>query len=533
MRVALLAVAFLGAGLLVYAPALDGAFLSDDQHYVQDNPYIQDLTPANLWAVLDPTSVVSVKVENYAPVHLLLHALEWQLFADSTRGYHVVNVVCHALASLLLVLLFQRSGVPPPAAALAGALFLVHPANVEAVAWISQLKTSSSLALSLAALLAHPRRPGWGAVWFALALLAKPTAAFALPVVAVLGWVRRDDQDGPWHWGWVAGWLAILAVFAVAEFAAFAQTAGQAPALYPELDVRIRTTFAIGLRYLAMAASSYGLSTFHEPPAADSPIDPWWLASLPMLALLGWRTITALRGRREEAAYWVWAAAAFGPICGVIPLPFPMADRYLYFILPGLLGGVLLMGGGALAGLSAAGRRRGLALALAVTLGLLGVFVARTYQRAHVWRAAHFFMADAERNYPDGAAAKTRQAHRAAAEGDVEGAVRALRAARARGYNRLDHLLADPAYRPLMGDPRFRALMFEMANEWLERLSRNDDPSQDELRVIAQAQIVLDDLPAAERAMERALRVGGPVNDKVRSELEEIRRQMRLRGIRP
>ena len=50
--------AFFGLLLFLYAPALDGCFISDDDHYVKRNVYIQDPTGDNLVAILDPTSVV-------------------------------------------------------------------------------------------------------------------------------------------------------------------------------------------------------------------------------------------------------------------------------------------------------------------------------------------------------------------------------------------------------------------------------------------------------------------------------------------
>jgi hypothetical protein len=52
------------------------------------------------------------------------------------------------VASLLLVPLLLRSGIPRAGAVGGAVFFLLHPANVEAVAWISQLKSSSSMVLS-------------------------------------------------------------------------------------------------------------------------------------------------------------------------------------------------------------------------------------------------------------------------------------------------------------------------------------------------------------------------------------------------
>ncbi len=529
--------AFLVTALVVYRPALDGAFISDDEHYVQRNVYVHDLTVDNLIAILDPTSVLAVVVENYAPVHVLLHALEWQVFGPEVRGYHVVNVVLHAVAAFLLVVLFRRAGISAVAAAFGGAFFLVHPANVEAVAWISQLKTSSAMVLCLGAVLLHPRRPGWGAILFALSLLAKPTAAVALFGVAALGMAREPERTGAplvesWRWPWLAGWAAILVLFAIAEFAAFGQTAGQAPPLYAELDTRIRSVFAIALRYLVMAVSSLGLSAFHEPEAAESFLDPWWIGSLVVLGLLGWRATVSLLGRRTEAVFWLWAVVSFAPICGAIPLPFPMADRYLYFILPGLIGGVLLAAPQTLARVLGAELPDRFWLGVRIAAALWIVFFAwRSFDRAHVWQTAYSVMADVERNYPEGTAAKTRQATRAAAVGDADTAVALLRGAHARGYNRLDHLLHE-SYARIAEAPSFQALKREWAREWIERLTRDESPSQLELRPVAQAHVVLGDLSAARRATLLAIEIGGPITAELEEDLDKLDRAIRFSALR-
>ena len=105
---ALLFVAFLLGALVIYSPALDGSFISDDEHYVLRNVYVHDLTAENLIAILDPTSVLAVVVENYAPVHVLLHALEWEVFGPAVRGYHVVNVIVHVFFAHDVAALSER-----------------------------------------------------------------------------------------------------------------------------------------------------------------------------------------------------------------------------------------------------------------------------------------------------------------------------------------------------------------------------------------------------------------------------------------
>jgi tetratricopeptide (TPR) repeat protein len=173
---------------------------------------------------------------------------------------------------------------------------------------------------------------------------------------------------------------------------------------------------------------------------------------------------------------------------------------------------------------SAAGK-----VAIGLTVLLIALFALRSNERARVWRLPEFMMADAELHYPEGAAAQTRKAKRAALMGDIDAAVTALRAAHARGYNRLDHLLGEPAYARFQGDPGFRALLDELATEWLDRLEGNPSPSQLELRVVAQAHIVLEDLPAAIRAIERALELEGPITADLEGDLEALKRSQRIR----
>jgi hypothetical protein len=403
----LLAFAFFGAAFFVYAPALDGPFVSDDLHYVATNPYVHGLSGANVAALLDPTGPATVLVVNYSPLQLLVHATVWEIFGDATRAHHVVNVALHALGSLLLVALLGAAGVGHRASILGGALFLLNPANVEAVAWISQLKTSLAMVLSLAALLLWPRRPGASTIAFTLALLAKATAAYALPVAALIDWARQRRVRP----AWLGAWTLVLAAYALVEFATHNRT-GAAEVLHEDPVVLARSILAFVGRYLAMATTGLGVSAFHEPEPTLSWLDPWWLLGILAVLAIGARTLWALAQRREEAAWWAWAAVSFLPVSQIFPFLHPLADRYLYFILPGLIGGVLLAAPQVGAWLSArSGRPQPSAaagVALALGAGLALVFAYQSHARAEIWASPARIAADAASHYPDVAAGRCR-----------------------------------------------------------------------------------------------------------------------------
>jgi hypothetical protein len=518
VRFAVLFAAFAALALAVLSPALRGPFVSDDLEAVPNNPYVTDFSLEVLPDVLDPRGEPVAITENYTPVHLLVHAAAWRLFGADVTGHHVLNVLLHALAAALLAPLLRRSGVPWPAALGGSLFFLLHPANVEAAAWISQVKSTASVSFAVLALLALERRPALGTLFFALALLAKPTSAFALPVAAVFTWSRLRGELAKRSFRWLGVWAALFAVYAAVEMVAFTHAVSGVAPIDPDPFVRLRTSVGFVARYFVMATTSLGVSAFHQPDPARSLADPSWLVGLALLGVFGARTFATLRARREEAAYWVWAATAFLPVAQVWPFLFPLADRYVYPILPGLIGGFLLWGL-PLATRLLARLPRLAPVAAVLALGVLAVFAARSHARARLWAVPALLAADSAAHYPEGVNAQLLRATRAMQVGDHAAATAALRAAAARGYERFDQLLANPIYAPLQGHPAFNAVIADMAGRWVARLGVLPDPAQSELLSLAVAHRLRGDREEARRAALRGLARGGPLGVALEHEL--------------
>jgi hypothetical protein len=516
--------------LAVYRPALNGEFLSDDMEVIVKNPFVGALTLENFAAIVDIRSTEKSFTGNYAPIAELLTALERHFFGDRVFPYHVVNVLFHALNSVLLVAWLRSSRLPPAGALLGGLLFALHPANVEAVAWMSQLKTDAALALSLAALLAFRPAPFAGTLLFAAALLTKASALFALPTAAALVWARRGGPGGgARHWAWVAVWALIFGLYTIPEFPSFAQFGEVEVKPYPDAAVHLRSIAAFGSRYLVMAATSYGLSIFHQPEPAHSILDPWWLAALPAAALFLWRIAVVLRRRSEEAAYWVAAAAGYAPISQVFPFLFPMGDRYLYFVLPGLIGGSLFLASEVRQRLAAVGGAPLLSAraisraAIACSLALAAFFGVRSAERAGVWRNETYLLLDAERHYPDGGPANLLRARRAAQTGDVNGAIEALRRAEENGFANFMNLPNDRALAPIARTQAFYDFVGGMAGRWIERSRGWSHLNQAQYHLLAHAHMLRDEIPEAKTALEKAIAAGGPQEAVLRSELAQLR----------
>ena len=536
-RLLLLFAVFATLESFVLAPTLQLPMFSDDVVYIEQNHYVQGLSIAKVVAILDPFGEPARNTTNYAPVHLLAHAVEWSLWGRQVVGYHVVNVLLHALTSTLLVALLVSRGLAFGTGALAGLLFLLHAANVEAVAWIFQLKTILALGLAIAALWAHPRRPRLGLVLFALALLCKASALFAIPVAAGWTWLAGADR-AVWQrrQHWLVGWVLVALAYAVPQLIVFRRAGELSASLHPELLVTARTLVAIGARYLTLAFTGEGVSPFHEPPPALSWLDPWWLAGCLLGGLLAWRLVVALRQGREEAAWWLWAVAGYVPISQILPFLYPMADRYLYFILPGLIGGTIFSIRDDLWPRVAAAARpvfsrlpSGLSPARAAAVAASGLAVAFGFQghaQARIWRSPETIMLRVAVRYPDGMTAHLMRARKAALQGDAARTASELRGAAARGFDGFMDLQEDSDFAPILAAPEIDAVMREIAADWIQTTGSRSNLTYYDHYWLARAHLIRGELAEASADYEAALRLGGESNEKIQAELRTLRDYM-------
>jgi hypothetical protein len=519
-------VAFAAIALVLYRPALGGPLVFDDVVYL-GSPYVQALDREHVAAILDPSGQAKYFASgNYAPVHLLAHAVELRLFGNDVTPFHVVNVLLHATNAALLVALLASSGVPGLAAALGGGCFLVHPANVEAVAWMTQLKSVLALALCLLALLALRRRPALASLLLVLALLTKAHAVFALPMAATLVFVRWGEGGyGRRHALWLAVWAAAFALYTPLQVDVFAQTTSAFETAAPGAAEMLRGALANAGRYFAMAATGYGVAAFHEPPPTRSWLDPWLLLALALGSLLAARAVFTLRARRLEAVFWVGAVAAWVPVSQLFSFVSPVGDRYLYFMLPGLIGGV------AHASIALGERIPRLAkpplptVAALLVAAYLVPLSLHAYRRAFLWTDTNRLLVDSATQYPDGSVAAYLSARRAALDGDAAGAVAALRRSAELELSRTQMAFYDPYFAKLKSDPAFQAFVREVARRYLE-LGRQLD-NQAWLQTAAGFQVQLGDWDAAVDSMERAVRFGGPAGPQLLGELEALRQARR------
>jgi tetratricopeptide (TPR) repeat protein len=202
------------ATVLAYWPAMHGTCLWDDNDHIFNNQTLCSLH--GLWQIwFQPGATCQ-----YYPMAFTGFWAGYQIWGLNPLGYHLLNVLMHCLAALMLWQVLARLKLK--GAFLAGAIFALHPVCVMTAAWMTELKNTLSAVLALAAAWAYlrfahlgvyettetdgvvPNKPGANSWWFyalslglfQLALFAKTAVSF-LPVSLLLAtWWRRERLRG-------------------------------------------------------------------------------------------------------------------------------------------------------------------------------------------------------------------------------------------------------------------------------------------------------------------------------------------------
>ncbi|MFQ5734434.1 MAG: hypothetical protein ACE5KM_21060, partial [Planctomycetaceae bacterium] len=96
--------AILGLLFVLYAPVVGFDFLNwDDGWYVTNNELIRSWSLENLYRVFTEPSV-----KNYAPLTTFSLLIDHTLWGDAAGGYHVTNLLLHAVNAVLVYALLWR-----------------------------------------------------------------------------------------------------------------------------------------------------------------------------------------------------------------------------------------------------------------------------------------------------------------------------------------------------------------------------------------------------------------------------------------
>ena len=207
--------AFLAVAL--FLPSVRHQFVYDDLETVVRHPLMHTVQTF-------PELVVSpywyATGNLYRPLTSLTLGIDWVVGNGSPVVSHVVNVLLHALVTVLVGLLAAR-WLPRLGAVTAATIFAIHPVHVEAVSTAvgraELLCAAMLLCLMLLASRTAPataRERAAAAILAALALASKETGVVAPALAFVAAWASPAQRAAAWRWA-VAALIGVVPMLLV------------------------------------------------------------------------------------------------------------------------------------------------------------------------------------------------------------------------------------------------------------------------------------------------------------------------------
>ena len=438
----------------LYANTLGNSFVWDDNANVLIPKRIAEIPGAfltDLWGT-------GGGGHYYRPMVGLFYNLTMTLFGNGPFGFHLVNIITHTSAVLMVYLIADRFfrgcsygkalPIPIPAGATA-LLFAAHPIHSESVAWMSGITDPSCSFFMLFSfycylLATDEGDSGSQRIYFLLSLgaffiatLCKEVGA-TLPLLIVLydfALRRQAAFSSPRRYLLRLLPFSLVAVLYLGlRWHALAGLAlgGQNQGLLLEnagagLDVTgyLINALPFFMQYLGKLLLPINLSVYYSFKPIASLLEPVGLFAI--LTVTGFALATWYALKRDRAIF-------FAMVFIVIPLLPALhfrstgltafADRYLY--LP-VFGYVLLL---VLIMARVADARHGLHKALmAACVVLFCLYSVGTFVRNGVWKNNHNLWADAEKKSPDAVFPRFCLAHTLKAEGKLSAAIEQYQAA--------------------------------------------------------------------------------------------------------
>jgi tetratricopeptide (TPR) repeat protein len=400
--------------LAVFSSALKNDFNVDDHFLVKLNPVIRTLNPAThlsspFW------SRWHVSSQYYRPLVTWSLALDRAIYGETPVGFHLTNILLHAVNAFLFFLLLRR--ISGDLIGIIGTLFFsLHPAQVESVVFIlgrTDLLCVLFLLLTacLYAQLSDPssrkRRRLFiiSLITFSLALFCKELAV-TFPAMALAIDLARS-RDKPWRLAIPERlrqflrrfplYLVIILVYLLIRYLVIGQLLGtptsiekswQNPLFGAVLGIRLLTAVNVAFRYLMLVIFPRHLSIDYGYDVI--PLVPSALSSdfvLPFLVLLSFAAVLFFLAWRRPASLFgaISLSGAYLLISHIFfPAPIIMAERFLYLPMIGLsalLATVLVM----IAEISAPASRR-THVSIILILMIIVPLTARSIIRISDWR---------------------------------------------------------------------------------------------------------------------------------------------------
>lgn len=341
------------ATVLAYANSLSGSFVFDDTKQIAGNPALHSwgnilrAFTSDVWSFQRGTLTADIPPPYYRPLFTAYLTVNYQIFGLWEPGWHLINLLVHCVATVLVYFLLQRLSGNQLIALLAALIFGLHPAHVESVSWISGIPDPLAALFYVPSFIWYVRYREAGepkffaasVAAFGLSVLCKETP-LVLPLVLATWELARAQQEK----SLIVRVKAIIpqmvpyaivgAAYLALRFSVLGRISWKHPFMARVPDSAIWMTVPyVFANYLKHLIAPFYLSLIYGTSFVSNAADPRFL--LPAAIVLALAGVLWVYRKRLSSRVWVAIALIVAPILPVLNLKvfhyeYIIQDRYLY-----------------------------------------------------------------------------------------------------------------------------------------------------------------------------------------------------------
>jgi protein O-mannosyl-transferase len=319
---------------VAYGRALAGPFVYDDLDQVVNNPNLGSWAGFVARFLERPVELTNGLMGHggvtYRPVFWLSLFLDHRIWGMRAAGYHLTNLIVHAINGNLAFLLLRRLRVPVLLAGSVCLLWLLLPINAEVVAWVSGRAYALCLLFILLTLILGLRVLQKGGIAIAggcffttaLALLSHESGVLVAPLFLLVAYAAGELRLAHSLWVPLGAMLAAVAGWWGVERALHVASATRFGSVWPAGE--------FFWRYVELIALPVRMSVERSTATPGGT-----LSGMAIVALLAGIALVAACFRLRQrvpvvSAGAAWMAICLLPFCGVLAIYQGMAERFAY-----------------------------------------------------------------------------------------------------------------------------------------------------------------------------------------------------------
>jgi len=331
-------------GLVVYSFGLFNGFVWDDEEQIVNNVFVHSVKNIPLLFQSSTFNTGGAGVLSgtyYRPLMMTFFSFVYQIFGPNPFFFHLFQLSFHILTAILIYYLFKHFFKESISFFLT-LIFLIHPASVEAVAYISAVQDIFYILFGILALhfvIKSKEQFEFRNIFLInlflfLALLSKETAILFF----ILIFIYKLIFDRKYFFEYLIFFMMTVGIYLIFRFAVagvFFTPYHNAPIVQASFLQRIMMIPAILFHYLKLFFYPTNLAVMqHWVIKSYNFQNFYW----PLIVGIFFILSAAIISLRKNIFFFFWFVIAIFPYLQLFPLDMTVAERWFYLPMIGLLG---------------------------------------------------------------------------------------------------------------------------------------------------------------------------------------------------